>query len=65
MKTKKVIVRGKRSKTITEAKPVKNISKNLQDFLEISTYIHKHLLGMTEGVKTIFKQYLNAFSLQI
>ena len=35
-KVKKVIDRGKRSKTLREVKPVKNISKNLQSFLEIS-----------------------------
>ena len=34
--TKKVIDRGKRSKTLSEVKQVKNISKNLQSFLEIS-----------------------------
>ena len=34
--TKKVIDRGKRSKTLSEVKPVKNISKNLQSFLEIN-----------------------------
>ena len=33
---KKVIVRGKRSKTLSEVKPVESISKNLQSFLEIS-----------------------------
>ena len=33
---KKVINRGKRSKTQSELKPVKNISKNLQRFLVIS-----------------------------
>ena len=27
--------RGKRSKTLSEVKPVKNINKNLQSFLEI------------------------------
>ena len=32
----KVINRGKRSNTLSEVKPVKNISKNLQSFLEIS-----------------------------
>ena len=32
---KKVIDRGKISKTLSEVKPVKNISKNLQSFLEI------------------------------
>ena len=34
--TKKVIDRGKRSRTLSEVKQVKNISKNLQSFLEIS-----------------------------
>ena len=34
-KTKKVIDRGKRSKTLSEVKLVKNISKNPQSFLEI------------------------------
>ena len=33
---KKVINRGKISKTLSEVKPLKNISKNLQSFLEIS-----------------------------
>ena len=32
---KKVIDRGKRSKTLSEEKPVENINKNLQSFLEI------------------------------
>ena len=32
---KKAIDRGKRSKTLIEVKPVKNISKNLQSFVEI------------------------------
>ena len=32
---KKVINRGKRSKTLSEVKTVENISKNLQSFLEI------------------------------
>ena len=31
---KKVIDRGKRRKTLSEVKPVENISKNLQSFLE-------------------------------
>ena len=34
-KTKNVIDRGKRGKTLSEVKPVENISKNLQSFLEI------------------------------
>ena len=33
---KKVINRGKRSKTLSEVKLAENISKNLQSFLEIS-----------------------------
>ena len=32
----KVIDRAKRSKTLGEVKPVENVSKNLQSFLEIS-----------------------------
>ena len=32
-KVKKVIDRGKRSKALSELKPVENISKNLQSFL--------------------------------
>ena len=32
---RKVTDRGKRSKTLSEVKPVKNISKNLQSFLEV------------------------------
>ena len=31
-----MIDRGKRSKTLSEVKPVENIRKNLQSFLEIS-----------------------------
>ena len=34
-KSKKVIVRGKRSKTMNEVKPVRNIDKNPESFLEI------------------------------
>ena len=35
-KLKKVIDRGKRSKTLSEVKPVKSVSKNLRSFLETS-----------------------------
>ena len=35
-KTKKVIDKGKRSKTLSEVKPVENKSKDLWSFLEIS-----------------------------
>ena len=43
--TKKVIDRGKRSKTLSEVKPVENISKNLQSFLEISPVQKEDLLS--------------------
>ena len=33
---KKVISRGKKSKTLNEIKPFENICKNLQSFLEMS-----------------------------
>ena len=42
---KKVITRRKRSKTLSEVKPVKNISKNLQSFLEISPVQKEALLS--------------------
>ena len=41
--TKKVIDRGKINKTLSEVKPVENISKNPQSFLEISL-VQKELL---------------------
>ena len=43
--TMKVIDRGKRNKTLNEAKPVKNISKNLHSFLEISQVQKEVLLS--------------------
>ena len=42
-KTEEVIDRGKRSRTLIEVKPVENIGKNLQSFLEIST-VQKEVL---------------------
>ena len=36
IKAKKVINRGKRRKTLNEVKPVKDINKDLQSFLEIN-----------------------------
>ena len=42
---KKVINRGKRSKTLSEVKLVKNIGKNLQSFLEISPMQKEVLLS--------------------
>ena len=35
-KDQKIIDRGKRCKTLSEVKPVKNFSNNLQNFLETS-----------------------------
>ena len=43
--TKKVIDREKRSKTLGEAKPTENISKNPQSFLEISPVQKEVLLA--------------------
>ena len=40
-----MIDRGKRSKTLSEVKPVKNINKNLQSFLEISPMQKEVLLS--------------------
>ena len=42
---KKVIDRGKRSKTLSEVNPVENISNNLQVFLEISPVQKEVLLS--------------------
>ena len=41
----KVIERGKRSKTLSEVKPVQNMSKNLQSFLGISHVQNEVLLS--------------------
>ena len=35
--TKKIIDRGKRNKTLSEVKPIKNISKNLQSFPQVTS----------------------------
>ena len=43
--TKKVINRGKRSKTLSEVRPVENTSKNQQNFLEISPVQKEVLLS--------------------
>ena len=45
IKMKKVIDSGERSKTLSEVKPVENISKNLQSFLEISPVQKEVLLS--------------------
>ena len=44
-KLKKVIDRGKRCKTPSEVKPVKNINKNLQSFPDISSVQEEVLLS--------------------
>ena len=42
---KKVIDRGKKSKTLTKVKPVKNTCKNLQSYLEINPKQNEVLLS--------------------
>ena len=42
---KKVIDREKRSKTLSEVKPIENMSKNLQSLLEISPVQKKVLFS--------------------
>ena len=41
---KKLIDRGKRNKTLREVRPMENISKNPQGFLEISPVLKEVLL---------------------
>ena len=43
--TKKVIDRGKRSKTLSKVKPVENISKNSESFVEVSLVEKEVLLS--------------------
>ena len=59
---KKVIDRGKRSKTLSEVKPVENISKNLQSFLEISP-VQKILLPLHK-LRDHAYEYQNTFGLK-
>ena len=47
MKMKKLIDREKKGKTLSEVKPVKNIGKSLQSFLEISP-VQKEVLPSYE-----------------
>ena len=42
---KKVINRKRKSKTLSEVKPIENISKNLQSFLEINPVQKEVLLS--------------------
>ena len=59
---KKVIDRGKRIKTLSEVKPVENISKNLQSFLEISP-VQKEVL-LSHKLRDHAYEYLNLFGLK-
>ena len=59
---KKVIDRGKNSRTLSEVKPVNNISKNLQSFLVISPVQKEVLLSHT--LREHAYQYKNPFRLK-
>ena len=59
---KKVINRGKKSKTLSEVKPVENISKNLQSFLEISP-VQKEVL-LSHKLQDHAYEYQNPFRLK-
>ena len=59
---KKVIDRGKKSKTLSEVKPVENISKNLQSFLEISP-VQKEVL-LSHKLRDHAYEYQNPFGLK-
>ena len=59
---KKVIDRGKRSKTLSEVKPVENINKNLQSFLEISP-MQKEVL-LSHKLRDHVYEYQNPFELK-
>ena len=61
IKTKNVIDRGKRSKTLSEVKWVENISKNLQSFLEISP-VQKQVLPLRKPWDHAY-EYWNLFGL--
>ena len=61
-KLKKVIDRGKRSKTLSEVKPVENINKNLQSFLEISP-VQKEVL-LSHKLRDHAYEYQNPFELK-
>ena len=58
----KVIDRGKRCKTLSEVKPVENISKNLQSFLEIGAMQKEVLLSHKLGDHAY--EYQNPFGLK-
>ena len=62
IKTKNMIDRGKRSRTLSEVKWVENISKNLQSFLEISP-VQKQVLPLHKSWDHAYK-YWNLFGLK-
>ena len=62
IKPKTVIDRGERSKTLSEVKPVENISKNLQSVLEVSPLQKKVLLS--HKLWDHAYEYLNPFGLK-
>ena len=57
-----MINRGKRSNTLSEVKPVENISKNLQSFLEISP-VQKEVL-LSHKLRDHAYEYQNPFELK-
>ena len=61
-KNVQVIGRGKRSKTLGEVKPVENINKNLQSFLEISP-VQKEVL-LSHKLRDHAYEYQNPFKLK-
>ena len=61
-KLKKVIDRGQRSKTLSELKPVENINKNMQSFLEISP-MQKEVL-LSHKLRDHAYEYQNPFGLK-
>ena len=56
----KVINRGKRSKTLSEVKPARNISKNLQSFLEISPIFICLLYNKNDHNQSSFANNINS-----
>ena len=57
-----MIDRRKRSKTLSEVKPVENVSKNLQSFLEISP-VQKEVL-LSHKLRDHAYEYQNPFGLK-
>ena len=61
-KTKKVIDKGKRNKTLREVKPGENISKNLQSLQEVSP-VEKEVLP-SHKLQDHAYEYYNPFTLK-